>query len=225
MGRYPQPIGDKGSLKWIQKLVNDKPDLLNKEVSDTFGLNADDEIEWVSPLAVDDYTEYRDEAFLKRIGVKPEKMALKEFWPRYGPQWDALGRTSEGAVFLVEAKAHIQEIVSPPTGAKGESLQKIRSSLAEVKKYVNATSGADWSSYFYQYTNRIAHLYFLRVLNQIPAYLVFLSFINDNAMGGPSSEAEWNAATTVMKKVLGIGKNKLNKFVGDVFIDVNAVIH
>ena len=220
MARFPQPGDGKGSLKWIQTLVNDKPALLNDKIAKTFGLKASVDIEWVSPVKKDGYAEYRDEAFLESLEVRLERRALKDFWPKQGPQWDALGRTTTGTVFLVEAKAHVGEIVSPPTRAKGKSLQRIDSSLAEVKDYLKANSGADWSSHFYQYTNRIAHLYLLRVMNRIPAFLVFLYFLNDADMEGPSSEAEWNAATTVMKKVLGIGRNRLREYMGDIFIDV-----
>ena len=90
----------------------------------------------------------------------------------------------------------------------------------ETKQYVNSKSSADWSSYFYQYTNRLAHLYFLRVLNDIPAYLIFVYFLNDKDMNGPETEAEWIAALKVMKKYLGIGRNRLSKYIGDIFVDV-----
>jgi len=73
---------------------------------------------------------------------------------------------------------------------------------------------------FYQYANRIAHLYLLRVLNGIPAYLVFVYFLNDEIMGGPKTEEEWIGALKLLHAYLGIGRNKLGKFVIDVFIDV-----
>lgn len=221
MSRHPQKEGTKGSLKWIQKLINEKPHLLNTEIRGVFRLKDSEELEWLSPLKGDEYAEYRDSAFLKLLGIKLNKTPLREFWPSLGPQWDALGRTSSGKHILVEAKAHIDELVTDPTGAKEKSLQLIRSSLTEVKEYVNSKSKSDWSSYFYQYTNRLAHLYFLRVLNNIPAFLVFVYFLKDRAMDGPNTKAEWKAATKVMHKYLGIGSNKLSRYVGDVFIDVN----
>jgi len=39
-------------------------------------------------------------------------------------------------------------------------------------------------------------------------------------MNGPNTEAEWTAALRVMKKYLGIGRNRLNKYITEVFIDV-----
>ncbi len=43
-----------------------------------------------------------------------------------------------------------------------------------AQRFYNLTKG------FYQYINRLAHLYLLRVLNKIPAYLVFVYFVNDH---------------------------------------------
>ena len=210
-------------MKWTQKLINERPDLLDEQIKKIFRLNQSEGIEWVSPLKEDKYAEYRDADFLERLGITLDKKSLKEFWPKRGPQWDALGRSIKGKYFLVEAKAHVEEVVSPPTLAKGGSLKKIQSSLQETKTYVNSNSPADWSSFFYQYTNRLAHLYLLRVLNSVPAFLVFIYFLNDRQMNGPETEPEWKAALTVMHKYLGIKRNKLAKYVGDVFVDVNDV--
>ena len=116
--RAVQPKGKRGSLKWIQALVNQRPDLLDRLVRESCGLKPDEAIEWVSPLAEDEYAEYRDASFLRRLGMELGHRPLREFWPRFGPQWDALGRTDQGAVFLVEAKANIPELVSPASGAK-----------------------------------------------------------------------------------------------------------
>jgi len=223
MSRYSQTTGTKGSLKWTQKLINDKPHLLNSEITNVFNLKDPEEIEWVSPLRDDEYAEYRDGAFLKQLCITLRKTPLKEFWPRWGPQWDALGRTSSGKVILVEAKAHVEELLSQPARATGKSLRKIRSALAKTKRYVNSKSEADWSSYFYQYTNRLAHLYLLRVLNNIPAFLVFVYFLNDEAMQGPSTEAEWRAAIKLTHKYLGIKRNRLSRYMGDIFVDVNEL--
>jgi len=45
MGRHPQKLGEKGSLKWIQKLINNKSDLLDYEVTNAFSLKTLEEIE------------------------------------------------------------------------------------------------------------------------------------------------------------------------------------
>src|SRR5205807_2081864 len=89
-------IGRKGSLKWMQVMVNQHPDLLSASIADTTRIPAD-EIDWVSPLAVDDYAEYRDQDFLDRLDLHLEHFPLHNFWPARGPQWDALGRAGNCA--------------------------------------------------------------------------------------------------------------------------------
>jgi hypothetical protein len=61
MGRVKQPKGNKGSLKWIQMVVNDYPFILNKQINKFLDRNLDLPIEWLSPRADDDYAEYRDQ--------------------------------------------------------------------------------------------------------------------------------------------------------------------
>ena len=68
--RAIQPQGARGSLKWIQVLVNQHADLLNRLVRESCRLESDEAIEWVSPLVDDQYAEYRDAAFLRRLGVE-----------------------------------------------------------------------------------------------------------------------------------------------------------
>lgn len=157
---------------------------------------------------------------------------LEEFWSRLGPQWDGLGLENKcnslGAeyksVFLVEAKANIPEIISSPTGASPDSKSTIIDSFAEVKEYLHVNSNIDWTGTFYQYTNRIAHLYYLRVLNGIDAYLVNIYFLNDKSVDGPATKEEWIGAIALVKQYLGIPKrNKLDKYMLDVFIDVNKL--
>ncbi|MBM3251265.1 MAG: hypothetical protein FJZ11_00585 [Candidatus Omnitrophica bacterium] len=223
MSRFPQPSDSYGSLRDIQILVNQDPVLLNKKIKEKLTNIRSDKIDWVSPLEDDDFSEYRDEAFLERLGIKPAKIPLNSFWPARGSQWDALGKGKNKEVFLVEAKANIPEMVSPPTGASEKSLAKIRKALLDTKNYLKIRNDIDWAKQFYQYTNRLAHLYFLRILNKIPAYLVFLYFLDDTSVDGPKTIAEWEAAITVMKKYLGISRHRLERFVADVFIDVKEL--
>jgi hypothetical protein len=141
-----------------------------------------------------------------------------------GPQWDALGRTSRGEPLLVEAKAHIPELLSPPCQAAGHSLSVIKASLDRVKRALGSRASADWCMTYYQYTNRLAHLYFLRTLNQVPAYLVFLYLIGDDDMHGPKTAEEWAGALRLVHAQLGIDDERLHKAFGgavvEIFIDV-----
>jgi hypothetical protein len=222
MARKPQGPATHGSQRWLQEVVNNKPSILNTPLIQQLSLNSPATISWLSPLKNDDYAEYQDQSFLDILGIKLEKVPLPEFWPtKGGPQWDALGKSKDNRVFLVEAKSHIPEAVTPATGAKGDSLIKIQAALSQTKRYLNAKPDIDWSATFYQYTNRLAHLYLLRVLNQIPAYLVFVYFLNDHEMDGPGSVDEWRGALKLLHYYMGLGKNKLQKYIVDVYIDVD----
>ena len=86
MGRIVQPKGTKGSLKWIQHSINECPEALTSPIKKIIGGNFEQTIEWLSPKADDDYSEYRDHAFLDLLGIKLSKTKLKDFWPVRGPQ-------------------------------------------------------------------------------------------------------------------------------------------
>lgn len=223
MGRFVQDCDSHGSLKDIQILINNRKEILDKKLSEA--LEQKINITWKSPIKEDQYAEYRDEDFLRILDIESKiNSPLEKFWPKRGPQWDALGIDDE-KIFLVEAKANLPEVVSPPTVAEKESKSKILDSFSELKEYLNINNTIDWSGTFYQYANRIAHLYFLRVLNGINAYLVNIYFINDNSVAGPKSIDEWRGALTIIKHYLGIPKkNKLEKYMIDIFIDVNDLI-
>jgi len=223
MPRIQQGSGVKGSQKWIQKLVNEKPEMLNSLIRTQINFPVTDTITWHSPIAEDGYAEYQDQAFLDLLDITLTKVSLSDFWPSRGPVWDGLGKSEAGEVFLVEAKSHISEVLSPGTGAGVKSLRKIKKSLNETKSFLHSTSQHDWTSTFYQYTNRLAHLYLLRALNKVPAYLVFVYFVNDKEMNGPQSIDEWAGAIKLLHSFLGIGRHKLSKYITDIFIDVGML--
>jgi hypothetical protein len=222
MARFPQTQAKKGSQKWIQKLINDKPEILNSQIWSTLNFSEKEHIQWFSPLKNDDYAEYRDQAFLKLLDAKLEKLPLDEFWPKGGPQWDALGRSASGKLFLVEAKSHIQELISTLQAKDKDSVKRILKSLGEVKDYLESKTDFDWSKCFYQYTNRLAHLYLSRK-NGLSAYLVFVYFINDLQMKGPTTVFEWEGAIKLLNSCLGIGRHKLREYIANVFVDINQL--
>jgi len=223
MTRITQPAARKGSQKWIQKLVNEKPEVLNSHIRMKLNLSDNETIKWLSPLKNDGYAEYRDGDFLERLGVKLEKVPLSQFWPKRGPQWDALGKSSSGKLFLVEAKSHIPELISTLRAKDDNSEARIQKSLEETKGYLNSKSEFDWSKCLYQYTNRLAHLYLFRK-NELPAYLILVYFINDLEMKGPTTVHEWNGAIRLLHSCLGIGRHKLTRYIGEVFVDVNQLL-
>jgi len=220
MDRHPQDPNSHGSLKNLQVAINVKKKYLDYEISKVIGKQMN--IDWKSPLKSDDYAEYRDEDFLKNLGILNKiKYSLSNFWPDNGPQWDALG-VSGDEIILVEAKANIPEMVSPGTKAKPDPRREIENSLDEIKKYLSVSDTIDWTGTFYQYVNRIAHLYYLREKNKIKAYLLFIYFINDVSVNGLRTKDEWLGAIQTMEYYLGLAKNyKLRKYIHDIFIDVS----
>ena len=210
----------RGSLKDLQILINEHPDLLNALLRNNIPTLKGDTIDWLSPLEHDNFSEYSDGDFINLLGLTLAKPLL-DFWPVGGSHWDGLGKSKNGLVFLIEAKANIPEIVSDPSGAtKPSSIALIYKSLSETKTYLKIKNNVDWAGKFYQYTNRLAHLYFLREKNNIPAWLVNIYFINDKEVKGPECKKEWLAATEVVKKYLGTSDHLLSKYTIDLFIDV-----
>ena len=218
----------RGSQRWLQIAVNRCPDVIDSAIVKALDLCPGEEIEWLSPLESDCFAEYRDAQFLERLGVSLKKRPLKDFWPRKGPQWDGLARIGGDRLLLLEAKANIPELDSTPTGATGKSLKKIKKALAETRKFLKVKSETDWSQCFYQYANRLAHLYLLRELNGLDAFLVFVYFVDDRTVPNrdPVSREGWEAAISLATKHLGISPRRCaSENVKDVFIDVSDMSH
>ena len=192
-------------------------------------LDQDETIEWLSPLESEDFIEYRDQAFLEHLGLSPEHRKLSDFWPSPGPKWDGLARTSAGRYLLIEAKTNIPEFDTNQTGASGRSLTKIREAMEETRSFLRVRSATDWTRCFYQYANRLAHLYFLRELNSIDAALVFVYFMGDTTVSrvNPVSREGWEAAIGLATNHLGVRLSSpwVCENVVDVFIDVDDLSH
>ena len=214
--RVPQPEGTRGSLKWIQRLADQVPSLLDEPLRRAGCLERARRLEWLSPLRDDAWAEYRDAGFLERIGHVGLTANLKAFWPSGGPQWDGLATDGHGRVFLLEAKAHAPEMRSM-CKARKTSLDLIRRSLQETKRELGASPESDWLTGYYQYANRLAHLVFL-TRNAIDARLVFLYFVGDEDLGGPSSIAQWEPHLSAAHVHLGL-RERVDRVVS-LFADV-----
>ena len=152
-------------------------------------------------------------------------MPLSKFWPKSGPRWDALARTRSGRVLLVEAKAYVEEGVDYRCRAEGASLRLIRKSLAAAKAGFRASADASWETPFYQYANRLAHLYYLNALNQQRAHLLFLYFADAPDVPEPCSVAQWEGADRLVRKCLGLPKeHPFSKNVGTLIWSVPAML-
>lgn len=165
-------------------------------------------ITWLSPLADEQFREYRDTEFLSVLGLGMHSDALKRFWPERGPCWDGLAvlRTelpgSLPIALLVEAKSHVAEVYGNGCKAGETSRALIDKSLAAAKNWCQAPIEADWSGLLYQSANRIAHLYFLRQCLNRPCFLVNLYFLNDPYR--MTTQAEWLSALDLVHAELGL---------------------
>ncbi len=231
----PTQLGkaSKGSQKWVQVLVNDCESLLKEELS-TLLPDSPSDIDWRSPLAENDYKEHRDREFLEKLGSSwflekplPSWPDLYKFWPRNGPSWDVHGVTDRRQILLVEAKSHIKEMRSSGSGATSQkSIEKIAPSLGETQRFLGVDQSVDWAkSPYFQYANRLAHLYWFREHNGLPAFLIMLHFLNDREREGPSNATEWEPAITAEQQSLGIPLgHKLSDFIVHMFIDVYRIM-
>ena len=221
MGRFIQPKATKGSQKWIQILINEKPDILNKQLQTNLNMKENEKIQWLSPLKSDDYAEYRDKEVLDLLGVSFDTLQKTEFWTDMGPQWDGIGKTSE-RILLIEAKSHIPELISSLKAKDPNSITIIKRSLEKTKKQLGSKTDFDWSKTFYQYANRLAHMNFLRSL-YLPSFLVCVYFVNDSEMKGPATVEEWKGAIRLLHRCLGLRERFIQKCVADIFIDVTKI--
>jgi hypothetical protein len=169
----------------------------------------------------DGYAEYYDEAFLERLRVKAVRTPLNKLWPSSGPRWDGLARTDTGKVLLVEAKAHIGEMISHTRASSG-SLRKIRAALRRTKTSFGAADDFNSESPFYQYANRLAHLYFLRELNRLDAYLLFVYFSEapDVPTGARCTANQWEGAIRLADKALGLGSHPYTAYIKSLIMPV-----
>ena len=218
----------KGSQRWLQIAVNRSPATIDNPLREAAGLADDVAIDWLSPLASEKFVEYRDKPTFDRLGVHLNRTPIESFWPSRGPCWDGLARASTGEVFLVEAKAHIGEMVSGRSRASEAPLAIIGESLRQVQRAIAPGSEdlVDWTKTFYQYANRLAHLHLLREQNDdIRAHLVFVYFLNATDVNGPSERAEYEGATKVIEHYLGVRRSKLSRYIHKVYVDVRDLPH
>ena len=187
----------RGSRKWIALAVNNHPSLLARTLGES------DQINWCSPLATEGFVEFRDSSALEKLGLGHLSESLMSYWPARGPVWDALGRTPSGTIYLVEAKAHIAEMLTPGTKASDEPRRVIDKAFADVQRSLGARPRANWCDCFYQQANRLAFLHFM-VRNGIDARLAHISFVGDATMDGPQSAEAFRAVDACVDYVLGL---------------------
>lgn len=203
--RIPQPLGTKGSLKWMQRAVQHRPDLLQPVTLPP--------LTWVSPTPHDAFAEYRDTGFLRCLNLETLAPHLAAFWPRRGPQWDGLARFP-GGVVLAEAKAHLAEFETSRSAAGPASAAQIATAFAQVQTDMNITPASPWDRTFYQYANRLAHLWWLRAQG-INARLLLIGFLGDAEVSGPVAAEAWDIAYANAESALGLPRDghALSRFI------------
>ena len=198
-----------GSQRQVQAYVNRRRAELNKAIMKELSSYRITDIQWVSPLDAEKFTEYKDTDFLNVLGLNRVEKKLKKFWPAKGPVWDALAtidfENSDRGVILVEAKSHRMELFSTCMAASNESKKIINASLSLTKAWFGVDPNKDWTRPLYQFANRLAHLHFLRQICGIKAWLVNIYFINDPYR--PTSRKQWNDFLREVRTELGLNRS------------------
>jgi len=136
----------RGSQRQLQDYLNDHEEVLTRAAIEALALGHRElgaSIKWDSPLAQENYTEYRDGDFLRAIWLGDFVGELASFWPSGVPCWDALGIVSDfnqrmrPNIVLVEAKSHLSEIYGNGCQAGAHPRELIEKSLARTKEWCN----------------------------------------------------------------------------------------
>jgi|SRR5208282_4037431 len=215
-----------GSQRQIQIQVNSRQEEFGNEILRLLSLPplVEANLRWVSPLVEDGFNEYQDGEFLGKLKLGQHLDKLKGFWPKGGPCWDALaiieGITPHGVV-LVEAKSHVSEMTNA-CNAGSVSRERIRNSLALTACSLDVEMNSSWTENYYQIANRYAHLYFLREIAKIPAWLVNVYFVNDESIKHveppPRSASEWREKLEQVKERMGLSAKSI-PFTSDLFLE------
>lgn len=210
-----------GSQRWLQVGVAKAPLVLEHAFRTAGIIGQDETVGWCSPRAEAQFSEYRDEVAFSVLGIAEFPVRqLSDFWLSRGPVWDGLAVTSRENYILVEAKAHIPEVLSPPSKAGPKSKPVIEAALEEARRFYAPRSSKVWSEHFYQYANRLAHQYLVAHVNRLPSKLVFLDFYNARDMNGPTSAEEWIGVAKLIHAFLGLPESLERFGVYHAFVNV-----
>ena len=213
----------KGSQLQVQIYVNRRRRELDGEVLKALPSLAvhRPRLYWVSPIEDRSFREYHDGDFLRAIGLSELAPLLKEFWPARGAHWDALAIVERGArdtgVLLVEAKSYADELRGGGMRASAAaSKSKIRRAIKATQDWLTVPEEKrdSWYAELYQTGNRLAHLYWLRQVADIDAWLLHLLFVNDPTLGARqrTSKKEWDTTAKPMEQALGLDQGFVPHF-------------
>lgn len=165
-----------GSKLLMQMFVNNERK--KKILDDKIGLG---EIKWYSPLAKENFKEYKLVEFFNKNNIFDiSKLNIEEL-SKIKAQWDAIGVAPDGTLILVEAKAHTKEFENN-TKMTDDSI---------IAKLIKDALGDDpiWLTKYYQLGNRYTYLNCL-INAGIKTRLVYIYFVDDVTFKKTSKE-EW----------------------------------
>ena len=145
----------------------------NKRILDSVGLSGD--INWIDF----GYNGSQDKEPLNFDFIPEISKKWKEFWAcgNTGINWDAVGITGDDTYILVEAKAHIDELKSYPSGSYTSQKKNNLRIKAFLEKYNIETTVDSICNGHYQLANRLVALDFL-ISQGYKAKLIYVLFSN-----------------------------------------------
>lgn len=204
----PEGRALKGSQLQVQIYVNRRAGELNEALREQLpSLPADAGFRWVSPIEESHFAEYQDVAFLRPLRLEAHAAALADFWPTRGPVWDALAvvgaETDRPGALLAEGKSYPDELFGRGCQATEPSWSRIAESIRRTQRWLGVQEDPErWMGQLYQTANRLAHLYWLREVVGVRAWLTHLLFVGDPH--GPTEREEWIVAMESANEELGL---------------------
>lgn len=221
-------IGDGyGSKYHLLQYRREKAPILDGAVQKIIG-GPGTELNWIYPSDEASTTKAHELEGLEFLRSEKDVMrAWKEFWPQTGRQqtWDGIAyttRDTEKEWLLFEAKANHPEFCSPPSRSISNGRRMIEKAMGKMKNYLGVHRDFPWLGTFYQYANRLASLYFLNVVAEVPSRLVLIYFYGDRFPDDrpcPRDEAEWRELIRACHLTLGLPEHhKLSDRMHEVFL-------
>jgi len=198
------------------------------KIAEKIKVNPSD-IRWLDypskPSAKSGDGEYVSIDFLDRIPFVDEgkRREIEADWEKTCPKnqnWDGVFYAeSFQALYLVEAKAHLDEI-RLDCKASGDSMKEIENSLKTLRsKIAYPDSNPDWTKKYYQMANRLSFVDFLSG-HGIKAKLVYIYFIDGWKKDSPdnvTSEDVWRQALDKEDEFFRLVDK--DRYISEVFID------
>jgi hypothetical protein len=171
----------------------------------------------------------------KGIDFLPEETQEKisknwgAYWPQTGalPNWDAVmycppiipDSTLKEKWIIIEAKAHLQELVSSSNASEG-SREKIEKAFEATQKRFNIKTQNSWLENYYQLANRLAFINFM-LDNGIQCSLLNIYFLNGWEKNSDKNVLEkevWSKKIDEEYSYLGIN-NDAKEYISEIFVE------